>query len=538
VVLGGSIAAIAWVIMLDRVFELTTVGLAQAGSSGLIGAAGASVATLLLRMADRSDQRELHRVAHDASHDALTGLPNRAEMFRLLEKSISEAYQDETLLGVLFLDLDRFKIINDSMGHEVGDEVLRIVAERLRSTVRSTDVVARLGGDEFVVLCRGLEAPEAVVSVARQILAGFDQPVAIDGNDFRVGSSIGIALAVPDEPRPAEDLVRDADAAMYRAKKEKSGYAVFDDQHRKEAKGRQDIERQLRGAMERKEFTVHYQPIVDLADRSLYGFEALVRWNHPTKGLLGPGQFMPIAEKAGLMANLGEFVLREACAQAAVWNHISPAARTVKMCVNLAEQQLVDITLAERVAKVLDWARLPAEQLVLEITEDAIVAHRGSHDALRALVGLGVELSIDDFGTGRSSLAMEQLDMVSLLKIHERFVSDLRNNDAGHDVVGAVQAMAKNLGVRVVAEGVEYEDQLDHLQRMGVDLMQGYLFTSPMGAELIDPAIWFPSLGSVPTQLGSQAISEGFVRSTVATGEAAEAEGVAVSPRVGERQSR
>ncbi len=517
VLLAGVISAVVWVIVLDYVYELTPTGLVQALSSGMLGAAGASFGALVLMLVAKPDQRKLDQVAHDARHDALTGLPNRAELFRVLDASIIEANRADMVLGVLFLDLDRFKMINDSMGHEVGDEVLRIVGERLRSTIRNSDVVARLGGDEFVVLCRDLMSPDSVVAMAQQILKRFKEPVALNGQDYRIGTSIGISIAHPGKDRLADDLMRDADAAMYRAKETKSGFAVFDDEHRLQVMDRMDIERDLQHAFDRQELVVYYQPIVDVDARSLYGFEALVRWNHPTKGLLGPGAFMRVAEDAGLMARLGEFVLREACAQAAVWNHISPAAQEVKMSVNLAEQQLVDTSLPRRVADVLSWAGLNPHQLVLEITEDVIVDHLGGLDTLRELRDLGIDLSIDDFGTGQSSLGyVKQFDMVTGLKIDQRFVRDMRSGEADRAIIEAVLAMATALDMRVVAEGVEYEDQLKELQRLGVSLMQGYLFNSPVGADLIDPTIWFPTPTTDPSQLGPEAVGQGFARSGAA----------------------
>ncbi|MGB5756213.1 MAG: EAL domain-containing protein, partial [Acidimicrobiales bacterium] len=515
VLLAGVISAVIWVIVLDYVYKLTPTGLVQALSSGMLGAAGASFGALVLMLVAKPDQKKLDQVAHDARHDALTGLPNRAELFRVLDASIIESKRADMVLGVLFLDLDRFKMINDSMGHEVGDEVLRIVAERLRSTIRNTDVVARLGGDEFVVLCRDLISADSVVAMAQQILKRFKEPVALNGQDYRIGTSIGISIAQPGQDRLADDLMRDADAAMYRAKETKSGFAVFDDEHRLQVMDRMDIERDLQQAFDRQELVVYYQPIVDVNARSLYGFEALVRWNHPTKGLLGPGAFMRVAEEAGLMARLGEFVLREACAQAAVWNHISPAAQRVKMSVNLAEQQLVDTSLPRRVADVLSWAGLNPRQLVLEITEDVIVDHLSGLDTLRALCDLGIDLSIDDFGTGQSSLGyVKQFDMVSGLKIDQRFVRDMRSGQADRAIIEAVLAMATALDMRVVAEGVEYEDQLKELQRLGVSLMQGYLFNSPVGADLIDPTIWFPTPTTDPSQLGPEAVGQGFARSS------------------------
>jgi EAL domain-containing protein (putative c-di-GMP-specific phosphodiesterase class I) len=260
---------------------------------------------------------------------------------------------------------------------------------------------------------------------------------------------------------------------------------------------------------------VYYQPIVDVADRSLYGFEALVRWDHPTRGFLGPGQFIPIAEEAGHMSRLGEFVLREACAQAAVWNHISPAAKKVKMSVNLAEQQLVDTGLPRRIADILAWAGMKPEQLVLEITEDVIVDHLDGLDSLRQIRALGVELSIDDFGTGQSSLGyVKQFDMVTNLKIDKRFVRDMRSGDADRAIIEAVVAMASALDMRVVAEGVEFEDQLEELKSLGVGLMQGYLFNTPVGPDLIDPASFVPIPSTDSTgELGPSEVSEGFARS-------------------------
>lgn len=501
VLLVGAIFTVVWVIVLDQLQGLTDTSIVHAIVAGMIGAAGGSFAALVLNVVEKPDRDRMDKVAHDARHDALTGLVNRAELFRLLDDSIVDAQRNDMILGVLFLDLDRFKVVNDSMGHEVGDELLRLVAHRLRSTVRSTDVVARLGGDEFVVLCRDLISSDSVVGMAKQILKTFREPVALKGQDYRIGTSIGISICTPDAPRPADDLVRDADSAMYRAKETKSGFAVFDDAQRLRLMNRMDIERDLQKAIDRNELVVHYQPIVDIRTRSLYGFEALVRWNHPERGMLGPAQFIPIAEEAGLMARIGEQVMREACAQAAVWNHSADGAGTVKMSVNLAEQQLVDTGLPLRVLEILSWAGLSPDQLVLEITEDVIVDHLDSLQPLRELHNLGVELAIDDFGTGQSSLGyVKQFDMVTTLKVDKRFVTDMRSGEADRAIIEAVVAMASALDMRVVAEGVEYEDQLVGLRELGVDLMQGYLFTSPVSPEVIDPAVWFPGPRRRPIQ--------------------------------------
>jgi EAL domain-containing protein (putative c-di-GMP-specific phosphodiesterase class I) len=288
---------------------------------------------------------------------------------------------------------------------------------------------------------------------------------------------------------------------MYRAKATRSGFAVFDEAHRLQVADRMDIERDLRKALERKELVVHYQPIVDVAARRLYGFEALVRWNHPTRGELSPGEFLAIAEDSGLMSSIGDYVLKEACAQAAVWNHLAPNASSIKMSVNLAEQQLVDEGLARKVAEALTWSGIEPEQLVLEITEDVIADHLDGLQPLRDLRYLGVELSIDDFGTGQSSLShVKEFDMATALKIDKRFVRDMRAGDADRAIIEAVMTMATTLGMRVVAEGVEYEDQLEELQVLGVSLMQGFLFSPPVGPAMIDPTIWFASL---PGPVGS-----------------------------------
>ena len=493
VLLAGLAVAVIWVIVLDYIYYLTNVELVQALTSGALGAAGASLAALVLALVAKPDLDKLDKAAHEARHDDLTGLPNRTELFSVLDQSIIDAKKNEMVLGVLFLDLDRFKVVNDSMGHEVGDELLKVVADRLRSTVRNTDVVARLGGDEFVVLCRDLMSADSVVAMAKQILKRFNDPVALNGQDHRISTSIGISIALPGEEPLADDMVRDADAAMYRAKETKGGFAVYDEAQRMQILDKIDLERDLHQALERKEFVVYYQPIVDVQSRRLYAFEALLRWNHPTRGFLTPGSFISIAEEAGHMSRLGDFVLREACAQAAVWNHISPAAKQVKMSVNLAEQQLVDTGLQMRVAEVLSWAGLKAEQLVLEITEDIIVDHLDGLDALRDIRALGVELSIDDFGTGQSSLGyVKQFDMVTALKIDQRFVRDMRSGNADRAIIEAVVAMASALEMRVIAEGVEYEDQLEELKELGVNLMQGYIFDKPVDPDAIDPAIFFP----------------------------------------------
>lgn len=493
VLFSGLFGGVCWIVGLNFLYELPRFDLILLLTTCAFTAVCSAAAALALSFLSRRDKERHDAAEYAARHDNLTGLKNRAELFRLLEESVHQAKRDNTVLGVLFLDLDRFKAINDSMGHDAGDELLRCVANRLRSSVRSTDIVARLGGDEFVVLCRELISGDSVEAAARQIQKQFKDPVDLNGRDHLVSTSIGVAIAQADDDRDADELLRDADAAMYRAKRTKSGYAVFDEAHRKQVLNRLDIERELVQALEKGELVVFYQPIVDTSNQSLYAFEALVRWNHPELGVVGPGYFLEIAEEAGMMSDIGTMVLREACAQAAVWNHISLGARNVKMSVNLAEQQLIDPSLPAKVGEILKWSGLDPQQLVLEITENIVVEHLASLSMLRELENMGIYLAIDDFGTGQSGLSyIKQFDMVSTIKIDQAFVRDMRSGDADRAIIEAIVAMSGALDLRVVAEGVEFEDQKDQLIGLGVNFMQGYLFNSPVSPESIEPQVWFP----------------------------------------------
>lgn len=489
---AGIVLAVIWVAALNYLYELKTSNVVLLLTTGAMGAVGASMAALVMAAAARREKHRLDEAEHLARHDPLTGLTNRAELFNQLESSLLYAADNDLVLGVLFLDLDRFKTINDSLGHEVGDELLRIVADRLKSTVRNTDVVARLGGDEFVVLCRGLMLSDSVVASAKQILKAFKEPISLNGKSHVVSTSIGVAIAEPGDEREADSLVSDADAAMYRAKRAKSGFAVFDEAHRQMVADRLDIERALIHAIESGQIVVYYQPIVDASSHVLYGFEALVRWHHPEKGMIPPGEFLTIAEEAGMMPQIGTLVLRESCAQIAVWNHAAPGAARIRVGVNLSEQQLTDDSLPDLVAETLAWSGVDPDQLVLEITEDVIVEHLDGLAVLRQLRELGISLSIDDFGTGQSSLSyVKQFDMVSTLKIDQSFVRDMHTANADRAIIEAVVAMATALELKVVAEGVEFPSQLEELRALGVTLIQGYLFGAPMPADQIDPLAMF-----------------------------------------------
>jgi diguanylate cyclase (GGDEF)-like protein len=490
--------AIVWLAVLFVLFDVGQESTIAAGTMGVATAIGAGSASLWNSWTNRSTDEYLAKTEHDARHDQLTGLYNRNALFTELEWSHRRAKEADTVLGVLFLDLDRFKVINDSMGHDAGDELLRIVATRIQSAVRGSDIVARFGGDEFVVVCRDLLSERSVLAVANQILKSFAQPVSLYGGAQVISTSIGVAIARPDDTRRPEDLVRDADAAMYKAKKSRSGFAVFDEAQRLQVIDRLDIERDLVKALDEEQLTVFYQPLVDVRNKRLYGFEALVRWNHPERGTLGPGQFLPVAEETGMMARIGELVLREACAQAAVWNHLSTEAHDIKMSVNIAEQQLLDANFPMLVAEVLAWSGLPPEQLVLEIIEDVIVDHLDGLSILRDIRALGVGLAIDDFGTGQSSLSyVKQFDMVSTLKIDKSFIDEMNSGTPNRAIIEAIVAMAKALGLAIVAEGVESNDQVRELTGLGVSLMQGYLFNKPVRADIIDPNVWFAPRGEI-----------------------------------------
>ncbi|MEM7337026.1 MAG: EAL domain-containing protein [Actinomycetota bacterium] len=486
VLAGGLLSMAAGLALIYSGGVVSARSVVQAVSVGFFAACGATAVASWQRGVIQKRSQTLTEAADQATRDPLTGLANRAEFYRALETSLTEAHDDGSLFGVLFLDLDRFKVINDSLGHDVGDDLLKIVAERLRAATRSTDVVARLGGDEFVVIARGLASEESIVSIARQVTKRLNEPVSLNERQQHVSASIGVAIATPNETRTPDELVRDADAAMYKAKRERSGYSVFDDAQRSILTDRLDIERDLAVAVDTKQFQAWYQPIVDVHSGRLYGFEALIRWEHPDRGFISPAAFLPIAEDARLMVRIGELMLREACAQAAVWNHLCPEANELRMTVNVAEQQLTHGGFPELVAEVLSWAGLRPDQLVLEITEDVIVDHLDSLAELRELRDMGVHLAIDDFGTGQSSLAyVKQFDMVQTLKIDQSFVREMHVGSADLAIIEAIVAMATALDLSVVAEGVETDEQRKALSDLGVHLMQGYLFDKPLSVDVV-----------------------------------------------------
>ncbi|HEU4656268.1 MAG TPA: EAL domain-containing protein [Capillimicrobium sp.] len=419
------------------------------------------------------------QLAHQAMHDALTGLPNRALFLDRLHHALLRRSRGATgSLAVLFLDVDRFKVINDSLGHEAGDRLLVDVSGRLDAALRPADTVARFGGDEFTVLCEDIAGEREAVAIAQRIVDLFDDPFEIEGREVFLSTSVGIALVAADQDGapPPEDLIRDADAAMYRAKERgKARYELFDAEMRDHALRRLEVENALRRAVERDELRIHLQPEIDVRDGSIVGFEALVRWEHPERGLLSPAEFVPLAEETGLIVPIGEWVLRRACTEAAGWN---PSGLGIS--VNVSARQLTQGDFADVVARTLRDTGLRPDALCLELTESAVIeSGPTTMGTLNALKDLGVKLAIDDFGTGWSSLGHLRRFPLDVVKLDRSFVSGLGTEPQDASIAAAIISLAHALGLSTVAEGIETDEQLAVLSSLGCDLGQGYLFARP-----------------------------------------------------------
>ncbi len=449
-----------------------------------------SVGGYVINVRDITERKEAEEMlAHQALHDPLTGLPNRLLLVDRLRNAIARGQRhDGPPPVVMFLDLDRFKLVNDSLGHGAGDELLMCVADRLRAVVRATDTLSRFGGDEFVILCEGMASQDAVMALAERAMTAIDAPFVINGEQFHIGVSIGVAFVDDDGPSP-EELLGDADYAMYLAKA-RSGQGrvqLFDQATRAVARQRVHTETALARALERDELVVFYQPIVETASRRWVGVEALLRWQHPTRGLLAPAEFLDVAEQTGLIVPIGAWVLSEACQQVQRWNHGLPDDEHLAVSVNLSGRQLTEPDLADTIGASLRAASIDphALRLVLEVTETLLPADED--EARRRLVELhelGIQLAIDDFGTGYSSLRYVRDLPISTIKIDRSFVSGLGQSDHDEAIVDAVTQLARTLGLRVVAEGVETETQFAFLSRVGCDYSQGYLFGRPQPPHL------------------------------------------------------
>lgn len=419
---------------------------------------------------------------NQATHDMLTGLPNRLLFGDRLSQSLVRARSENESLAVMFMDLDGFKLINDTLGHDVGDNLLQGVADRLTNALREVDTIARMGGDEFTAVLDGVGTAEVATAVAQKILASFTEPFIVPGRELFVTASVGISL-YPIHGDNAEELVRNADAAMYRAKElGRNTYSVYSEVLNEVALERLALEHGLRKVLDLNELMVYYQPRVDIRTGQTCGAEALIRWIHPTMGVILPGQFIPIAEEAGLLGPISEWVLRTACAQNKAWQ--DAGLTPIDMGVNISVRQFQSSDLVETIRNVLDETGMNANNLDIELTESTLMqnpdhAIRVLHD----LKDMGVRTSLDDFGTGYSSLSHLKQFPLHSVKIDQSFVKDITSDPDDAAIAGAVIAMAHSLKLRVIAEGVETVEQLEFLQSLDCDEMQGYFISRPVPAE-------------------------------------------------------
>ena len=446
------------------------------------------VAAHLSRVAERLLARD--RLSYQALHDQLTTLPNRTLFEDRLGHALARARRRGTLTAVLFLDVDRFKIVNDTLGHRVGDELLRQTADRLRRAVRASDTVARFGGDEFAVCCEDLANEHAAVAIAEAVQAALRAPCQLEGEEHALAGSIGIAVTRNGDAS-AESVLRDADLAMYRAKELGRGRVeVFDDLLRERLEQRVTLERELRQGLERDELVLVYQPVHDLATNSVTSVEALVRWQHPTEGLLAPGAFLPVAEESGLILRIGEVVLDQACRQAANWRARLGDDAPLPININLAARQLAQPTFVATVRDALERSGARPADIGLEITESAVIENTLlAVDTLDQLKELGLRVLLDDFGTGYSSLSYLKRLPIDVLKIDRSFVSPLGDGGRDEAIVAAIVGMAQALGISVVAEGVETAEQADIVSDLGCGHAQGYFFHRPLPAADLEAAL-------------------------------------------------
>ncbi len=479
--------------------ELAVRAVAEGAQDYLVkGQAGGPLVLRALRYAVERKQTEL-QLAELALTDALTGLPNRIRLMDRVAHALDRTTRTRAIVALLFLDLDRFKIVNDSLGHAAGDRLLYAVAERLRRAVRPGDTIARFGGDEFVVLCEDLNGPGEAEIVVGRIHAALETPVSLEGHEIVPSASIGVAVSRTPDDSP-DRLLRDADAAMYRAKAEGRGHVHFADEMHEGAQQRLKLETELHRALRAGELEVHYQPQIDLTSRGrkIVGAEALLRWNHPVRGMIGPSEFIGAAEETGLIRPIGGWVLREACRQLAAWDAAGVGDGELQMSVNLSPVQLGDPSLVEAVGAALAANRLEASRLCLEITETVLLDRStGAIDRVRELRELGVQMALDDFGTGYASLSLLTEVKIDTLKIDRSFVQEMISSEASHRIVNAVAGLANALGLAVVAEGVEDLSLAVDLAGLGCGRAQGFAFAQPLVpaafAELLAPAA-----GAVP----------------------------------------
>ena len=462
--------------------------LALVASRPLIDAGGDWAGTVIMVTDVTASRAAEAALLYESYHDGLTGLPNRALFLEHLAHAIRRQPPGAGGLAVLIIDIDRFRWVNDSLGPRGGDKLLAAMAGRLRSAIRPSDTLARSGGDEYAVLCDGLKDEAAAIAVARRVADGVARPFTLDDRHFGMTVSVGVTFVPTGRTDPAEAVLCDADAATQAAKKRGGGRVeLFDDESRRLALGRVETETQLRTAVDRGQFEVHYQPVVELVSAQVVGVEALVRWQHPARGLVAPLEFIPAAEDTGLIVPIGAFVLRTACNDIAAWNRSHPDRPAVSVAVNLSARQLVSSGLTELVAGALEDSGLDPGLLCLEITESVLMEDGlASRVALLALKALGVQLAVDDFGTGYSSLLYLRQFPIDLLKVDRSFVAGLGHSPQDSAIVAAVVGLAQGLELAAVAEGVESSEQAFRLAELGCELAQGYHWS---------PALAFDDLG-------------------------------------------
>jgi diguanylate cyclase (GGDEF)-like protein/PAS domain S-box-containing protein len=425
------------------------------------------------------------KLAHDATHDALTGASNRKFLINRLKRSLERMKLGENYcFAALFIDLDRFKSINDTMGHQVGDELLVKITKKLKSLIRPRDMLARLGGDEFVILVENASQKRQVKPIAERILRELQNPMVIDGQEIYISASIGIVFGANGYEK-AEELIRDADLAMYRAKmKGKGRFEWFESQMHDGMLSRFQLEMDLPRAIERQEFLLHYQPIVDLDNETIVGFESLIRWQHPTRGFIPPNEFIPIAEETGIILSIGKWVLRESCRQMAQWQKLFPLADNLIISVNLSGAQLEQTDLTWQVQQILAESGLRPNCLKLEITESVIMKNaEQAIETAQKLRKMGVRISIDDFGTGYSSLSYLHRFPIETLKVDRSFINRIGVGDENEAIVQTIISLAENLGIDVVAEGIEKSEQLDFLRKIHCHYGQGFYYSRPIDTD-------------------------------------------------------